>query len=94
MVPYGLDGVENSSARPQRQTSSATQVGISGHVTVGAKATLAAQSGVISDVPAGETWSGFPARPHRIALRGYAALHKLPDLIKRLERLLAREPDA
>lgn len=82
------------SARLEDGVVAAGQVGISGHVIVGAKATLAAQSGVISDVPAGETWSGFPARPHRITLRGYAALHKLPDLIKRLERLLAREPDA
>lgn len=72
----------------------AGQVGISGHVTIGAKATLAAQAGVISDVPAGETWGGFPARPHRQAMRGYAAVGKLPDLLKRLERLLAREPDA
>lgn len=72
----------------------AGQVGIGGHVTIGDKATLAARAGVISDVPAGETWGGFPARPHKDVLRGYAALRKLPDLMKELSRLAKREPDA
>jgi UDP-3-O-[3-hydroxymyristoyl] glucosamine N-acyltransferase len=72
----------------------AGQVGVAGHVTIGDRAMIAAQGGVTSDVPAGETWGGFPARPQKQAMRGYAAVHKLPDLIKRMERLLAREPDA
>jgi UDP-3-O-[3-hydroxymyristoyl] glucosamine N-acyltransferase len=67
------------------------QVGLAGHLTVGAGARLAAQAGVISDVPAGETWSGYPARPHREALKASAALFKLSAMMKRLERLLARE---
>ena len=62
-------------------------------MTIGAKAMLAAQAGVIGDVPAGETWGGYPARPHKEAMRGYAAVRKLPDLLKRLEKLLARESD-
>ena len=70
----------------------AGQVGIAGHLTVGAGAKLAAQAGVIGDVPAGETWSGYPARPHREAMRASAALFRLSDMMKRLERLLAREP--
>ncbi|MFI5246873.1 MAG: UDP-3-O-(3-hydroxymyristoyl)glucosamine N-acyltransferase, partial [Gemmatimonadales bacterium] len=67
------------------------QVGLAGHLTVGAGARLGAQAGVISDVPAGETWSGYPARPHREALKASAALFKLSAMMKRLERLLARE---
>jgi UDP-3-O-[3-hydroxymyristoyl] glucosamine N-acyltransferase len=55
----------------------AGQVGVAGHLTIGAGARLAAQAGVISDVPAGETWSGYPARPHKDALRASAALFKL-----------------
>jgi UDP-3-O-[3-hydroxymyristoyl] glucosamine N-acyltransferase len=55
---------------------------------------LAAQAGVISDVPAGELWSGYPARPHKQSLRGSAALAKLPDLLKRINALLAREDKA
>jgi hypothetical protein len=40
-------------------------------------ARIGAQAGVVGDVPAGETWSGYPARPHREALRAQAALFKL-----------------
>ncbi len=71
----------------------AGQVGVAGHVTLGKGAVVTAQSGVIKDVPAGETWGGFPSRPHKEAMRGYAAVAKLPELIKRLEKLLRRESD-
>jgi len=64
------------------------QVGVSGHHTVGKGARLAAQAGVFGDIPAGETWSGYPARPHKEALRAQAALFKLPALWRRIERLL------
>jgi UDP-3-O-[3-hydroxymyristoyl] glucosamine N-acyltransferase len=66
----------------------AGQVGISGHHVIGDGARLAAQAGVFGDIPAGETWSGYPARPHREALRAQAALFKLPGMIRRIERLL------
>ena len=72
----------------------AGQVGIAGHVTIGTRATLAAQAGVIGDVPAGETWGGYPARPHKDVLRGYAAMKRLPELLKRIDRLPGREPGA
>jgi len=64
------------------------QVGVSGHHTIGRGARLAAQAGVFGDIPAGETWSGYPARPHKEALRAQAALFKLPNLLRRIERLL------
>lgn len=67
----------------------AGQVGVSGHHVIGDGARLAAQAGVFGDIPAGETWSGYPARPHREALRAQAALFKLPGMIRRLERLIA-----
>ncbi|MFL5581315.1 MAG: UDP-3-O-(3-hydroxymyristoyl)glucosamine N-acyltransferase [Gemmatimonadaceae bacterium] len=66
----------------------AGQVGIAGHHSIGAGARLAAQAGVFGDVPAGETWSGYPARPHREALRAQAALFKLPGMMRQLERLV------
>ena len=66
----------------------AGQVGVSGHHTIGDGARLAAQAGVFGDIPAGETWSGYPARPHREALRSHAALFKLSGMIKRIEKLL------
>lgn len=64
------------------------QVGISGHHTIGRGAKLAAQAGVFGDVPPGETWSGYPARPHREALRAQAAMFRLPSILRALERLV------
>ncbi|HEX3868661.1 MAG TPA: UDP-3-O-(3-hydroxymyristoyl)glucosamine N-acyltransferase [Gemmatimonadaceae bacterium] len=64
------------------------QVGVAGHSTIGKGARVAAQAGVFGDIPAGETWSGYPARPHKDALRAQAALFKLPSLLRRIERLL------
>lgn len=64
----------------------AGQAGLAGHITVGSGARIAAQAGVFGDVPAGETWSGYPARPHRQALRVQAAAHRLPALLKTLDR--------
>ena len=69
------------------------QVGIAGHRTIGKGARVAAQGGVFGDIPAGETWSGYPARPHKEALRAQAALFKLPGLLRRIERLLDGKTD-
>jgi len=72
----------------------AGQAGIPGHLEIGDGATIAAQAGVFSDVPAGETWSGYPARPHREALRMQAGVARLPELKQRvseIERRLGRE---
>jgi UDP-3-O-[3-hydroxymyristoyl] glucosamine N-acyltransferase len=67
------------------------QAGLAGHLVVGRGATIAAQGGVVGDVPAGETWSGYPARPHREQLRASAALHRLAALLRPLEQLIRRE---
>jgi UDP-3-O-[3-hydroxymyristoyl] glucosamine N-acyltransferase len=64
------------------------QAGLAGHITIGAGARIAAQSGVFGDVPGGETWSGYPARPHRESLRASGALFKLAGMLRRLEKLL------
>jgi UDP-3-O-[3-hydroxymyristoyl] glucosamine N-acyltransferase len=39
------------------------QVGIADHVTIGEGARIAAKSGVMSNIPAGTTWMGYPAMP-------------------------------
>ena len=67
------------------------QAGSGGHVTIGDRVTIAARGGAVSDVPAGETWSGFPARPHKDQLRAQAALLRLAKIIRPLERLLTPE---
>ncbi len=84
MAQVGIAG----SARVEDGAILAGQAGIAGHQTIGARARVAAQAGVFGSVPAGETWSGYPARPHREALRAQAALFKLVPLLRGLERLL------
>ena len=69
----------------------AGQAGIAGHLTIGARSRIGGQAGVFGSVPAGETWSGYPARPHKESLRAHAALFKLSGLMRRLERLLERD---
>lgn len=66
----------------------AGQAGIGGHLSIGAGARIAAQAGVFGDIPAGETWSGYPARPHKDSLRASAALFKLAGMMRRLEKLI------
>jgi UDP-3-O-[3-hydroxymyristoyl] glucosamine N-acyltransferase len=66
------------------------QAGFQGHHTIGKGARIGGQSGVFGDVPPGETWSGYPARPHRESLRAQAALFRLSGMMKRLEALLGR----
>lgn len=72
----------------------AGQAGIAGHLSIGDGARIAAQAGVIGDVPAGATYSGYPARPHAEAMRASAALFRLPDLVRRMRRLEARLEEA
>jgi UDP-3-O-[3-hydroxymyristoyl] glucosamine N-acyltransferase len=45
------------------------RAGVADHVTIGAGARIGAAAGVLKDVPAGETWGGFPARPIRQWMR-------------------------
>lgn len=71
----------------------AGQVGIIGHLNVGDGARVAAQSGVSHDIPAGETWFGYPARQLNQVMRASAAFLKLPDLIRRVARIEKRLND-
>lgn len=52
------------------------RAGLIDHITVGASAKVAAGAVVYKDVPAGEMWSGFPAKPSRQFLREAAWLSK------------------
>ncbi len=45
------------------------KAGIGDHIAIGAGARVAAGAGVLADIPAGETWSGYPAKPIRQFLR-------------------------
>ena len=63
------------------------QSGLIGHLEVGDGARVAVATKVFRDIPAGETVSGHPARPHREELRRQAHLGRLPKLLERLEAL-------
>jgi len=65
----------------------AGQVGIAGHCTVGDGVILTAQSAVSHDVPPGKMISGSPGFDNRIWLRAVAIFQRLPELLKRLDRL-------
>lgn len=52
-------------------------VGLADHLTIGPGAKLAARSGFMSNVPAGEIWGGYPAQPMAEAMREIAMLRKL-----------------
>jgi len=90
MAQVGIAG----SARLEDGCILAGQVGMAGHRTVGAGARVGGQGGVFGDIPPGETWSGYPARPHKEALRAHAAMFKLPQLIRTLEQMVRERQDA
>jgi UDP-3-O-[3-hydroxymyristoyl] glucosamine N-acyltransferase len=49
---------------------------VADHVTIGEGARVGAQSGVPSDIPAGQTWFGYPALPGREYFRIISAMRK------------------
>ncbi|MGH7480635.1 MAG: UDP-3-O-(3-hydroxymyristoyl)glucosamine N-acyltransferase [Longimicrobiales bacterium] len=79
----------SGSTRIGRGATIGGQAGLNGHITIGDGATIAGQAGVFGDVPAQQIYSGYPARPHRVALRAQAGLHRLPELSRRVRALEA-----
>jgi len=65
----------------------AGQTGVAGHCTVGDGVILTAQSAVSHDVPAGKIISGSPGFDNRTWLRAVAVFQRLPELLRRLDRL-------
>jgi UDP-3-O-[3-hydroxymyristoyl] glucosamine N-acyltransferase len=68
----------------------AGQAGLADHVTVGRGARVTVQGGVIGDIDAGATVSGYPARKHREFLRAQGALYRLAQIVDDLEALVRR----
>ncbi|MET0337879.1 MAG: UDP-3-O-(3-hydroxymyristoyl)glucosamine N-acyltransferase, partial [Caulobacter sp.] len=53
------------------------QAGVADHLVIGDGARIGAGAGVMKNVPAGETWGGFPAQPIRQWLREAAWLGRM-----------------
>ncbi len=74
----------------------AGQTGVAGHCEIGDGVILTAQSGVSHNVPAGKMISGSPAFDNRTWLRAVTIFQRLPELLKRLDRVektLGKRPE-
>jgi UDP-3-O-[3-hydroxymyristoyl] glucosamine N-acyltransferase len=65
----------------------AGQAGVAGHCSVGDGVILTAQSAVSHDVPPGKVISGSPGFDNRVWLRAVTIFQRLPELLKRLDRV-------
>lgn len=83
-VIVSLSGVAGSSKIGNGVTMGA-QTGAANHATIGDGVTVAGRGGVTTDIEAGKTVSGFPARDHKEELRERVALRRLPEFAERLK---------
>jgi UDP-3-O-[3-hydroxymyristoyl] glucosamine N-acyltransferase len=77
------------------------QAGILGHLSIGPQSRISAMAGVTKDLPGGEHYTGYPARPHARMLeewRHVKALGRLRrtvrELQRRIDHLEAQSADA
>ncbi|MBX2850452.1 MAG: UDP-3-O-(3-hydroxymyristoyl)glucosamine N-acyltransferase [Phycisphaeraceae bacterium] len=61
---------------------------IKDHVHIGAGCQIAGGSAVINDMPDGEAWAGYPAGPIKTKFREEMAVRKLPDMMKKVSKVL------
>ncbi|MFO0917994.1 MAG: UDP-3-O-(3-hydroxymyristoyl)glucosamine N-acyltransferase [Planctomycetaceae bacterium] len=68
------------------------QVGIKDHVRLNSGCSIGAKGGVHKDIPAGETWIGYPATPEHEQKRLLFSLKRVPEMrqqVKDLEKQVA-----
>lgn len=63
------------------------QSGTVGHIRIGSKASIAGRAGVTKDLPGGEVYSGYPARPMKEEQKVRALTQRLPKLVERIKQL-------
>lgn len=68
----------------------AGSAGIADHVNIGQGAVVMARAGVAGDVPAQTQVFGSPAKDKRMAYKEQVALSKLPELLKKVQRMEER----
>lgn len=77
----------SGSTRIGNDVTIAGQAGLVGHIEIGDGAILAAQAGIMRSVPPHTMVSGYPARPHHQAMKMYAALERLPEMMKTVHEI-------
>ncbi|MDY7000358.1 MAG: UDP-3-O-(3-hydroxymyristoyl)glucosamine N-acyltransferase [Thermodesulfobacteriota bacterium] len=77
----------SGSTRLGRGVVMAGQVGVADHVAIGDNVIIGPKSGVAKDIPEGKIMGGIPVMERGTYLRSLAAAPKLPDLLKRVNRL-------
>jgi UDP-3-O-[3-hydroxymyristoyl] glucosamine N-acyltransferase len=65
----------------------AGQAAAAGHVTIGDRATIAGRTGITTNLPGGQVYSGFPAQPFKEEMKLRATVRRLPKLIERVKAL-------
>jgi UDP-3-O-[3-hydroxymyristoyl] glucosamine N-acyltransferase len=68
----------------------AGQAGLVGHISIGDGAQVGAQGGVTKSIPPQTSVSGYPAREHGLARKIYAAMARLPHVMKEFRKLKER----
>ncbi len=63
------------------------QVGIKDHVRLNSGCSIGAKGGVHKDIPAGETWIGYPATPEQEQKRLLFSLKRVPEMRQQLKDL-------
>ncbi len=66
------------------------QAGLVGHIKIGTRAMVGAQSGVTKSVAADTIVTGYPAMPHGLFKRIHAFIQRLPQLFQRTKDLEQR----
>jgi len=68
----------------------AARAGIGGHLKLGSKSTVGGKSGLITDLPEGATYFGYPAKPMKEDLRMQMRIKQLGRFFTRVKTMEAR----
>ena len=68
----------------------AAQAGLAPHITIGSNTTIGGRSGVNHNIPENSVVSGFPAKPHKEALRIQAMTQRLPSTMQTIREMEKR----
>ena len=80
----------SGSARIGDYVTVAAQAGIAGHIKIGDRAILGGRAGAIADLPGGETYFGYPAKPMKEWSRRQMHQKRIPSILERLAELERR----